>query len=142
MLSNDIKLEEYVAQSIIQENVAEINDPSSVTGSVIVRLSNAVVYEGPSIPLRAWRYVQNNLVEEDTAIYQFATGPERTKWPPLTFEFDVRYITPLIARVRLFTLYDRGILPTSRGGHADTWILVNLLGNWLIVNKQSGEYWD
>ena len=52
-LSNDARLAEYVAQSIIQENAAEQNDPTPLTGSVIVRLSNAVVYEGPSIPLRA-----------------------------------------------------------------------------------------
>jgi hypothetical protein len=141
-LSSDAKLEEYVAQSIIQENVAEQNDPTSLTGSVIVRLSNVVVYEGPSIPLRAWQYVHDNLVAEDTEIYQIAAGSERSKWPPLTFEFDVRYYTPLVARIRLFTLYNQGILPTSRGGHADTWTLVNVLGNWLIVNKQSGEYWD
>jgi hypothetical protein len=142
VLSNNIKLEEFVAQSIIDENVAEVDDPTSLTGSVIVHLSNAVVYEGPSIPLRTWKYMQTNLVEENTAIYQTATGPDRSKWPPLTFEFDVKYFTPLFARIRIFTLYDQGITPTSRGGHADTWTLVNVLGNWLIVNKQSGEYWD
>ena len=141
-LSNDARLAEYVAQSIIQENAAEQNDPTPLTGSVIVRLSNAVVYEGPSIPLRAWQYVHDNLVAEGTEIYRIATGSERSKWPPLTFEYDVQYYTSLVARVRLFTLYNKGILPTSRGGHADTGTLVNVLGNWLIASKQSGEYWD
>ena len=142
LLSNDAKLEEYIANALIRENVTGVNDPGTLVQSVIVRLSNVNAYEGARIPLRAWRYTSDGLVSEDSGIFLIATGVDRSQWPPYTIEFDIKYMTPLIATVQIATLYDQGIFPTSRGGHADTWIVVNFLGNWLIVDKRSGEYWD
>jgi hypothetical protein len=142
ILSNDAKLDEFITNALIRENVTGVNDPAALFQSVIIRLSNVKAYEGPRTALKAWRYTSDGLTSEDSEIFLIATGTDRSHWPPYTIEFDVKYMTPLIAIVQIATLYDQGILPTSRGGHADTWVLVNFLGNWLIVDKRSGEYWD
>ena len=141
-LSNSTELEEFIAQSIIKENLAETKGSASLTGSIVARLSNVRIYEGPRTPLRVWKYTGNDLTKDKTEIFRIAIGEDRSKWPPYVFEFDIKRTTPLLATARILTVYDRGITPTSRGGHADTWTLVNILGNWLIVRKGSEVYWD
>jgi hypothetical protein len=137
-LGNDVKLETLIAQSILNEKSKEGH--RSLEGCVVGYLSNAE--KGPASPLKVWKYTQGNLVDSTMEDYERAVGKDRSQWPPSTFLFKIKSVTPVSATVEVETLYNMGITPTSRGGNAQEWTLEMKSGGWVVTGKRTILFWD
>lgn len=137
-LGNDMKLETFIAQSIISEKSKEGH--RSLEGCIVANLPN--VEKGPASPLKVWKYTQGNLVDSTIEDYERAVGKDRSRWPPSTFLFKIKSVTPDSATVEFDTLYNMGISPTSRGGNTQEWTLEMRSGNWVVTGKRTTLFWD
>lgn len=142
-LSSTAQLEEFIAQSVVNDQWEQTTyGYLSPEGSIVAHVLNLWSYEGPRTPFRAWRVEQGRLTEKKPEVFLEATGNDRSRWPPFTFYYDIEYMTPLVAKVEVATLYNRGIILDSRGGYAQTWTAICILGRWTVISKQIDSFWD
>ena len=137
-LGNDVKLETFIARSIISEKSKEGH--RFLEGCVVVHLPN--VEKGPASPLKVWKYTQGSLVDSTIEDYEKTVGKDRSQWPPSTFLFKIKSVNPVSATVEVETLYNMGISPTSRGGNAQEWTLERRSGSWEVTAKRTTLFWD
>jgi len=137
-LGNDTNLEVFIAQSIISEKLKEGH--RSLEGCIVAHLPN--VEKGPASPLKVWKCTQGNLVDSTIGDYERAVGQDRSQWPPSTFLFKIKSVTPISAIVEVDSLYNMGIAPTSRGGNAQEWTLEMTSGSWAVTGKKTTLFWD
>lgn len=133
---SDSEMEEFVAQAIV-------DDCRSPEGIYVAHVISTSASRESVSPLRIWKYEQGRLVDGDRDAFLLGlTSSQPRDWPPSIFLFAFSSETPDYAVVDVHTLYDMGIMPSSRGGNAATWELEKQDDLWTVVSKEPYMFWD
>lgn len=142
--STPVPLNVMVAQSIVNalQDMAR-SGYQSPERSIVAQVVTITLGVGPQLPpLNVWRVRDDRLVGETAPALSLALGQDRTQWPPFTLLFALENRTATEMFVMVYTLYDRGLLPSSRGGNGQRWRFQNRGGNWEVVDKIPFAFWD
>ena len=107
------------------------------------------LFSGEEEVLQAWRIKNGEITWVRTSEVKLAFGSNRFFWPPRTYLFAYKIGEgedgSILAEVVLDTYYNRGLLPTSRGGMREIWLLQwekDGQPGWEIIDIRGDIVWD
>jgi hypothetical protein len=135
-------LENFVAENVINEDVS-IDVHTSPEGAIVAHVETFTLWSDlqPSA-IKVWRYSLGKFTDADPEALSKALGTVRSDWPLYTFIFAFESIGPDRAVANVYTFYNQGLSPDSRGGFAARWEFERKPDGWNVLSHIPFANWD